>query len=79
MSHAKITALYSGVANRRFKSLFGIYLATLWWYGENNDCSVMNCDSFAKKGTGTSKKGTKTLKKGTEVGLRNKKGGLDFS
>ena len=39
----------------------------------------MNCDSFAKKGTGTSKKGTKTLKKGTEVGLRNKKRGLDFS
>lgn len=38
----------------------------------------MNCDSFAKKGTGTSKKGTKTLKKGTEVGLRNKKRGLDF-
>ena len=39
----------------------------------------MNYDSFAKKGTGASKKGTKTLKKGTEVGLRNKKRGLDFS
>ena len=39
----------------------------------------MNCDRFAKKGTGTSKKGTEIAKKGTGRGLRNKKGGLDFS
>ena len=39
----------------------------------------MNCDSFAKKGTGTSKKGTEIAKKGTVRGLRSKKRGLNIT